>query len=178
MRWTPAIQRRRRSHIAKIRNELVKQTLKDEGWVLWVDADIIEFPDDILATLLSTGARIVHPNAVRVRGAPSMDRNAWMIERQISRGAMAMWIRDGLYQPPAGFERLYLSDLRYRDIVPLYGVGGTMLLVDANLHRAGLLFPENPYKFLIETEGFGAAAHDIGVVPVGLPNVEIVHAAR
>lgn len=107
-----------------------------------------------------------------------MDQNAWVIERQISRGAMATWIRDGMYQPPPSFQRLYLSDLRYRDIVPLYGVGGTTLLVDANPHRAGLLFPENPYKFLIETEGFGAAAYDIGIVPVGLPNVEIIHAAR
>jgi hypothetical protein len=53
-----------------------------------------------------------------------------------------------------------------------------MLLVDANLHRAGLLFPEIPYKFLIETEGFGAVARDIEIIPVGLPNVEIIHAAR
>lgn len=60
----------------------------------------------------------------------------------------------------------------------MHSVGGTMLLVDANLHRAGLLFPERPYRYLIETEGFGAAARDIGVVPVGLPNVEIVHSAR
>ena len=178
VRWAPAAQRDRRSNIARVRNELVKQALKDEDWVLWVDADIIGFPDDILTTLLSTGARIVHPNAVRIPGGPSMDLNAWTIERRISRGAMAPWIRDGLYQPPPSFQRLYLSDLRYRDIVPLYSVGGTMLLVDANLHRAGLLFPENPYKFLIETEGFGAAACDIGIVPVGLPNVEIIHSAR
>jgi hypothetical protein len=177
-RWAPAMQRSRRSHIARVRNELVKQALRDEDWVLWVDADIIGFPNDILTTLLSTGARIVHPNAVRIPGGPSMDLNAWTSERRISREAMAAWIKDGLYQPPMSFQRLYLSDLRYRDVVPLYSVGGTMLLVDANLHRSGLLFPEHPYRFLIETEGFGAAACDIGVVPVGLPNVEIIHSAR
>jgi hypothetical protein len=76
------------------------------------------------------------------------------------------------------FGRLYLSDQRYRDVVPLHSVGGTMLLVDANLHRAGLLFPEEPYRYLIETEALAAAACDLGVVPVGLPNVEVVHSSR
>lgn len=177
-RWAPAMQRIRRSHIARVRNELVRQALQDEDWVLWVDADIIGFHDDILTTLLSTGARIVHPNAVRIPGGMSMDLNAWIVERQLSPNAMMAWVRDGLYQPPMHLERLYLSDLRYRDVVTLHSVGGTMLLVDADLHRAGLLFPESPYRFLIETEGFGTAACDIGILPVGLPNIEIIHAAR
>jgi hypothetical protein len=172
------MQRSRRSHIAKVRNELVKQALQYEDWVLWVDADVIGFPDDILTTLLSTGARIVHPNAVRFPGGPSMDLNAWTVERWVSPGEMVAWIRDDLYQPPMGFRRLYLSDLRYRNAVPLHSVGGTMLLVDADLHRAGLLFPETPYRHLIETEGFGMAACDIGIFPVGLPNVEVIHSAR
>ena len=152
----------------RVRNELVGQALQDEDWVLWVDADITGFSDDVLTTLLSTGGRIVHPNAVRLPGGPSMDLNAWTIERQISPEVMAAWIRDGLYQPPTSFHRLYLSDMRYRDVVPLHGVGGTMLLVDANLHRAGLLFPENPYRFLIETEGFGMAARDLGIISGGI----------
>jgi hypothetical protein len=177
-RWDPAAQRSRRSHIATVRNELVRQAVQDEDWVLWIDADIVRFPEDILTMLLSTGARIVHPNAVRIPGGPSMDLNAWTIERQLSPETMAPWISDGLLQPPMGFHRLYLSDLRYRDVVPLNSVGGTMLLVDANLHRAGLLFPENPYRHLIETEAFAAAACDLGIVPVGLPNVEIVHSMR
>jgi hypothetical protein len=83
-RWDPAAQRSRRSHIARVRNELVRQALQDEDWLLWIDADIVRFPDDILTTLLSTGARIAHPNAVRIPGGPSMDLNAWTIERQVS----------------------------------------------------------------------------------------------
>jgi hypothetical protein len=51
-----------------------------------------------------------------------------------------------------------------------------MLLVDANCHRAGLRFPERPYRYLIETEGFGMMARDSGVIPRGLPQVEIRHA--
>ena len=107
-----------------------------------------------------------------------MDQNAWVTEWQVSPRDIAPWIIDGLYLPPVGHRRLFLSDIQYRDAVRLNSVGGTMLLVDANLHRAGLLFPETPYRYLIETEGFGMAACDLGIFPVGLPNVEIVHAPR
>lgn len=85
-------------------------------------------------------------------------------------------LRGGLYQPPAKENtRLYLSDLRHLDSVNLDGVGGTMLLVDAALHRGGLNFPEIPYRFLLETEGFAALANDLGVVPLGLPKIEVLH---
>jgi hypothetical protein len=177
-RWAPEAQRSRRSHIARVRNELVVEALRDENWVLWIDADIVNFPDDIVSILLSAEARIVHPNAVRVPGEPSMDLNAWVMEWAMLPSVMAPWIIDGLYQPPPGHQRLFLSDLRYWDSVRLNSVGGTMLLVDANLHRAGLLFPETPYRYLIETEGFGMAACDMGIFPIGLPNVEVIHAAR
>ena len=52
----------------------------------------------------------------------------------------------------------------------------TMLLVDAAIHRAGLVFPAQPYRRLIETEAFAAAAHDLGIEMIGLPNLEILHA--
>jgi hypothetical protein len=65
--------------------------------------------------------------------------------------------------------------LRHLEKVELHGVGGTMLLVDAALHRGGLLFPEKPYKDLVETEGFGVLARDLGVIPIGLPRLEIFH---
>ena len=48
-------------------------------------------------------------------------------------------------------------------------------MVDAALHRAGLTFPELPYRDLIETEGFGAWAKDLGIPPLGLPRVEVLH---
>ena len=68
-----------------------------------------------------------------------------------------------------------MSELRHAAMVDLYGVGGSMLLVDAALHRGGLVFPDRPYKGLIETEGFGALASDLGVTPAGLPQVEVLH---
>jgi hypothetical protein len=176
-RWAPEIQRPRRAAIARARNLLIRKALKDEDQVLWIDADIIAFPADTLEQLLATQARIAHPNAVRAYGGPSMDLNCWVIERHLDEAAIAAWTRDGLYQPPIGCQRLYLSDLRYRNTVALDSVGGTMLLVDAVLHRAGLLFPARPYRRLIETEAFAAAAHDLGIEMIGLPNLEILHAS-
>ncbi|MEL6920007.1 MAG: glycosyl transferase, partial [Pseudomonadota bacterium] len=79
--------------------------------------------------------------------------------------------------PPADhWYRRHLHDLRYLDIVPLTGVGGTNLLVADQVHRAGLRFPERPYRDLIETEAFGRLANDLAVVPYGLPNVTVTHA--
>jgi hypothetical protein len=107
-----------------------------------------------------------------------MDLNAWIAERALSADAVRKWMIDGLYQPPAGYQRLYLSDLRYRDSVALDSVGGTMLLVHADLHRSGLLFPAQPRDGLIETEAFARVAHERGVLVIGLPNVEVIHASR
>lgn len=45
--------------------------------------------------------------------------------------------------------------LRAIDIVPMNGVVGTVLLVDANIYRNGLLLPPFPFKHSIETEGIG-----------------------
>ena len=50
-----------------------------------------------------------------------------------------------------------------------------MLLVWAEVHRAGIRFPELPYDDLLETEGFGRLCHDCGVTPIGLPNTAILH---
>jgi hypothetical protein len=177
-RWDASKQQFRRGHIAKVRNELLRQALRDEDWVLWIDADIVDFSPGILRNLLDTGAQVTHPNAVRRPGGPSMDLNAWIAERALSADAVRKWMIDGLYQPPAGYQRLYLSDLRYRDSVALDSVGGTMLLVHADLHRSGLLFPAQPRDGLIETEAFARVAHERGVLVIGLPNVEVIHASR
>ena len=37
-------------------------------------------------------------------------------------------------------------------------------------------FPELRYEHLLETEGFGRLAVDLGIPMVGMPNVEVLHA--
>jgi peptide chain release factor subunit 1 len=162
-RGSEPIQAPRRAVLAKSRNHLLFHALEDEDWVLWLDVDVIEYPPDILERLLAAGKDIVQPHCVLDYGGPTFDKNAW---------------RD--------HGRLHLEDLRSEgDLVELDAVGGTMLLVRADLHRDGLLFPAFPYGLRnahirgdrgeLETEGLGMMAHDMGYRCWGMPNLEIRH---
>jgi glycosyltransferase involved in cell wall biosynthesis len=166
-RWAPRLQVQRRSILARARNQLLFRALDDEEWVLWLDVDVIEYPPDIIERLLSTGKQIVTPNCVYQYGGTSFDLNSWR-----DRG------------------RLHLHDLKPEgDLVPLDAVGGTMLLVHADIHRDGLIFPSFPYGLgnpkvrreenywagEIETEGLGMMASDAGVQCWGMPHLEIRH---
>lgn len=52
----------------------------------------------------------------------------------------------------------------------LDGVGGTALLVKAEVHRDGAMFPPFPFYHLIETEGFAKMAARLNWKAFGLPN--------
>jgi hypothetical protein len=169
-RWENAFQIPRRTALAKSRNHLLFHALDDEEWVLWLDVDVDDYAPDILERLLAVERDIVQPHCVRSPGGPTFDLNAW---------------RDG--------GRLHLDDLRAEsDLVRLDAVGGTMLLVRADLHRDGLVFPPFPYGRRnpygrwpspytghaggeLETEGLGLMARDMGHQCWGMPRLEIVH---
>jgi len=165
-RYAHHLQVQRRSVLAKSRNHLLFRALDDEDWVLWLDVDVVEYPVDVIERLLAAGKDIVQPNCVYEYGGISFDLNAW---------------RD--------HGRLHLHDLRSEgDLVPLDSVGGTMLLVRADVHRDGLVFPCFPYGLHnpkirtdnywmgeLETEGLGIMASDLGVQCWGMPNLEIRH---
>lgn len=122
-RWTSSIQYKRRAVLAKSRNYLLSKALQDEDWVLWMDVDLIEYPADIIEQLLATKKEIVHPHAVKQYGGKSYDQNAWSHKGQH-----------------------LMHDLKSQgSLVKIHGVGGTMLLVKADIHREGLVFP--PFLF-------------------------------
>ncbi len=172
-RWTHAVQIPRRKILAKSRNHLLFRALDDEDWVLWLDVDVIDYPPDLIERLLVADRNIVHPHCVARYGGPSFDLNAW---------------RD--------HGRVHLDDLRGGpDLVRLDAVGGTVLLVRADVHREGLIFPAFPYGAAspavrrphplgrqiageIETEGLGLLAQDMGYQCWGMPNLEVLHAAH
>ena len=85
------------------------------------------------------------------------------------------YLRDGIFQPPRGVGRLYLDAFQDQDLVEVDAVGGTALLVRADLHRDGLNFPTFSYRGYIETEGLAMMARDMGARCWGLPNLRIVH---
>lgn len=177
IRWKPHLQLARRSAIARVRNHLIENGLcDDDEWVLWIDADVCDYPPDIVHTLMAEREKIVVPNCVHALGEKSFDLNSFIDTREPGFQGYYKHIKGGLYQPPANFYvRLHLHDLLYMDRVPLTGVGGTMILTHSSIYRAGLRFPEKPYRDLIETEAFGRLAGDAGVQPIGLPNVFIFH---
>lgn len=170
-RWEYAYQLPRRKALARARNHLLFHALQDQEWVLWLDVDVIDFPADLIQRLLGAERDIVHPHCVRERGGETYDLNAWR-----AHGSLAM------------------GDLRGGpDLVRLDAVGGTALLVRADVHRDGLIFPPFPYgggnpairsphplgpgvRGEIETEGLGIMAIDMGYQCWGMPNLEVVHA--
>ena len=172
-RWSPQVQAERRTILARSRNHLLFRALADEDWVLWIDADVLDYPADVIERLLATGKDIVHPHClIEPGGSPrrTFDLNAWRDQG-----------------------RLHMDDLRAEgDLVRLDSVGGTMLLVRADAHRDGLIFPpfwygtRNPLirdyvdhspagEGEIETEGLGLMAGDMGYQCWGMPNLEILH---
>ncbi|HKN11006.1 MAG TPA: hypothetical protein VJ376_16225 [Pseudomonadota bacterium] len=171
-RYTAIYQPQRRATLARARNHLLFRALRDEDWVLWLDVDVTEFPPDILQRLIALNRDIVHPHCVVEYGGKSYDVNAW---------------RDN--------GRLHMEDLRGQGMVRLDAVGGTMLLVRADRHRDGLVFPpffyggrsrwvRDPNPLLgrtvgeIETEGLAIMAKDMGIECWGLPDLEIRHAPQ
>lgn len=77
------------------------------------------------------------------------------------------------YQPT---RKKYLPDLKKEGRkVPIDGVGGCTLLVRADCHRKGLIFPPFIYQHHIETEGLAKLAKTMNFTVVGLPFVSVFH---
>ncbi|MFC8259852.1 glycosyltransferase [Streptomyces sp. NPDC057291] len=174
-RWEPGIQRRRRSVLAKVRNHLLSRALVDEEWVLWLDVDVTGYPADLVQRLLGARKDIVVPHCATAPGGPTYDLNTFALQPRAGTLNWSQWLRDGILQPPKGFGRRHLDELRGQGLVRVDSVGGTALLVRADLHRDGLIFPSFPYQHLIETEGLAAMARDMGTACWALPDLEVVH---
>jgi GT2 family glycosyltransferase len=174
-RWEPGLQRRRRSVLAKVRNHLLTRALADEEWVLWLDVDVTDYPADLIQRLLGARKDIVVPHCATTAGGPTYDLNTFVLHPDAGTLNWSQWLRDGILQPPRGFGRIYLDELRGRGLCRVDSVGGTVLLVRADLHRDGLVFPPFPYQYLIETEGLAAMARDMGTACWALPDLEVLH---
>lgn len=187
-------QRPRRAMLARSRNHLVNSALRDEEWVLWIDSDLQSYPPNILQKLLASGKDIVCPNAVMEHGGRSYDLNSWRARSAPGNNAtakqvVAYWDKqlkaasekgvahDELWLEGYGDTgNLYLHKLKHEGkVVRLDGVGGAMLLVRAELHRQGLVFPPVVYRHRIETEGLSMMGLDMGVLSWGMPHLEIIH---
>lgn len=185
-----AVQKERRSMMALARNSLVFTTISPyTSWCLWMDADIIETPPTLLQDLISHDKPIVSANVYQ----RYTDDNG---EAQIRPYDFNNWIEseDGLtiastlkddeiivegYAEMATYRPLmahfYDANGDIRSEMPLDGVGGGALLVKADVHRDGAMFPSFPFYHLIETEGFAKMAKRLGYEVFGLPNYLVYH---
>jgi len=78
---------------------------------------------------------------------------------------------------------LYLDDLNHSitakhngTLVELDGIGATAILLRADLHRRGLIFPAFAVNHTIESEGMAQIARRMGVIPYGRTDISIYHA--
>jgi hypothetical protein len=170
-RWRVEVQRARRAAIARARNRLLTASLGQAEWVLWLDVDVMDYPPDLLLRLLAAGKEIVTPHCVYPTGG-SFDANTFILANGKDD---PKYLRDGLFQPPRGEGRLYLEDVADQDLVRVDCVGGTALLVRADLHRDGLNFPAYSYGGYIETEGLAMMARDMGHACWAMPKLHIIH---
>ena len=180
-------QKARRAAMSRARNSLLFTTIgPSTSWVLWLDSDITETPPTLIQDLASHDKPVIVPNCFqRFTNDESQadtrpyDYNSWQ-DSQAAADMGANMAPDDIilegYAEIATYRTLMAmsadkSDGRdQRYIIPLDGVGGTALLVKAEVHRDGAMFPPFPFYHLIETEGFAKMARRLGWGCWGLPN--------
>jgi mannan polymerase complexes MNN9 subunit len=182
-------QKARRAAMSRARNSLLFTTLgPSTSWVLWLDADIIETPPNLIQDLAAHDKPIIVPNCfqryydseAKERKERPYDFNSWQDSETAQELAKQMGPDDILlegYADMATFRTLmaYMAeDGADTNIeMPLDGVGGTALLVKADVHRDGAMFPPFAFYNLIETEGFAKMAKRLGWSVTGLPNYKV-----
>lgn len=191
-RHKKANQRARRSAMSRARNSLLFTTIGPyTSWVLWLDADIVETPPTLVQDLASHDKPVLVPNCFQRftnnDGKPDTrpyDLNSWQDSQAAADLAANMDPDDILlegYEDMATFRSLMAMNAdksenrNQREVIPLDGVGGTVLMVKAEVHRDGAMFPAFAFYHLMETEGFAKMARRLGWGCFGLPNYFVSH---
>lgn len=182
-----ASQKERRESMSRARNSLMFTTLgPSTSWVLWLDADIVETPSSLIQDLTSHDRPVIVPNCYqryydsnsRKWDIRPYDYNSWIDSQQSRELAANMGPEEILLEgyaemPTYRTLMAYLPDFKALDprrLIALDGVGGTALMVKADVHRDGAMFPAFPFFHLVETEGFAKMARRLGYPSFGLPD--------
>lgn len=185
-----SVQKERRLMMALARNSLVFTTLSPAtSWILWLDADIVETPATLIQDLIYHNKPVLLANVyqryVDDAGKPAIrpyDFNNWVESEEglkIAAGLKEDEIVVEGYADMATYRPLmahfYDSTADVNTEMALDGVGGGAVLVKADVHRDGAMFPSFPFYHLIETEGFAKMAKRLGYEVFGLPNYLVYH---
>jgi mannan polymerase complexes MNN9 subunit len=176
----------RRAAMAKARNSLLFTTMgPTTSWVLWMDADIVETPPTLIQDLAAYDVPIIVPNCFqryyneekKAMDIRDYDFNNW-IDSPTAKELAAKMGKDEIllegYSEMATYRslmaKMYDSSADPATKIKLDGVGGATLLVKAEVHRDGAMFPPFAFYHLIETEGFAKMAARLNWESFGLPN--------
>ncbi|KAG8627612.1 hypothetical protein KVT40_005095 [Elsinoe batatas] len=191
-RHAMSAQKERRAAMSRARNSLLFTTLgPTTSWVLWLDSDIVESPPTLIQDLAGFDKAIVVPNCYqryynKEKGQNEVrayDFNSWVDSPTAQQLAAKMGPDDIIlegYGEMATYRPLmaYMAEIpngNPKTTVQLDGVGGTALLVKAEVHRDGAMFPPFAFYHLIETEGFAKMAKRLGYTAWGAPNYFVYH---
>lgn len=189
-RHAMAAQKRRRAQMSLARNSLFLSTIgPSTSWVLWLDADIVETPPTLIQDLARHDKPLIVANCYQRyttdSGKPAVrpyDYNSWQDSPAAQDLAKGMGDDEILlegYAEMATYRtlmaHLYNEGGDPHEELPLDGVGATALLVKAEVHRDGAMFPPFPFYHLIESEGFAKMAKRLGHQAYGLPNYLVYH---
>lgn len=181
-----ANQKVRRAAMARARNSLLFTTLgPSTAWVLWLDGDIVETPPTLIQDLAKHDKPIIVPNCFqryfdedsKKDSIRPYDYNNWR-DSEVAQDLAKKMAKDDILLEGYGEMATYRTLMaklgndkgdRSQEM-ELDGVGGTALLVKAEVHRDGAMFPPFPFYHLIETEGFAKMAKRLGWTSWGLPN--------
>lgn len=190
-RHSYAVQKERRSMMAKARNSLLFSAISPaHSWVLWLDADIVETPPSLIQDMTSHNKDVLSANVFqryfdeekKTDLIRPYDFNNWIesdtgLEIAARMGDEEIIVEGYLevatYRPLMAHFHKPEGDVR--ELMPLDGVGGGALLVKADVHRDGAMFPTFPFYHLIETEGFAKMAKRLNYEVFGLPNYLVYH---
>lgn len=185
------VQKERRSLMAKARNSLLFSTISPaHSWVLWLDADVVETPHTLIQDMTAHNKDVLSANVYqrwydeekKMDLIRPYDFNNWA-ESDTGRQMAANMDENDIivegYSEMATYRPLmahyYDAKKSVKELMPLDGVGGGALLVKADVHRDGAMFPTFPFYHLIETEGFAKMVQRLGYKVFGLPNYLVYH---
>ncbi|PWY75114.1 alpha-1,6 mannosyltransferase subunit [Aspergillus heteromorphus CBS 117.55] len=185
-------QKARRESMSRARNSLLFTTLgPSTSWVLWLDSDIIETPDSLIQDLTAHDRPVIVPNCFqryynndkKEMDVRPYDFNSWIDSSTAQQLGDTMGpdeiLLEGYAELPTYRTLMaYMADTnkpRPSREMELDGVGGTALMVKADVHRDGAMFPAFPFYHLVETEGFAKMVKRLGYAVYGLPDYFVYH---
>ncbi|KAK6459610.1 required for complex glycosylation [Scheffersomyces xylosifermentans] len=185
------VQKERRSMMALARNSLVFTTISPTtSWILWLDADIVETPETLIQDLVAHNKPVISANVYqryyneeeKKNAIRAYDFNNWVESEEGLKIAASLpedeivvegYAEMATYRPLMAL--FYDANGDQHTEMALDGVGGGAVMVKADVHRDGAMFPSFPFYHLIETEGFAKMAKRLGYEVFGLPNYLVYH---